>query len=255
MARIRSVHPDLFTDENFVELSPAAQVLLIGLGTLADDQGVFQWKPAGIRLKIFPGSLHDVQELLSDLREHGWIKQFTSGDGRAFGAIRGFCSHQKPKRPNAKFPLPIDLYDFVKLHENSTLASECSEHVGNQYGTCSPGEERRGEERRGEEDLVTNVTCASDDAQKLKPEHLMQEWNEHVSAHTALPKVRDLTPARRDLCRHRIAQYPLEDFVTVFGKIRASPFLRGDLKWKGATFDWALKRQNFQKILEGNYDD
>ena len=36
MSRIRSVHPELFTDEEFVELSMPARVLLIGLGTLAE---------------------------------------------------------------------------------------------------------------------------------------------------------------------------------------------------------------------------
>ncbi len=41
MARIRSIHPGLFTDEAFMALSLLARVVLPGLWTECDDQGVF----------------------------------------------------------------------------------------------------------------------------------------------------------------------------------------------------------------------
>lgn len=69
-----------------------------------------------------------------------------------------------------------------------------------------------------------------------------------------LPVPRDLTPERRQLLRFRIAQYPLEDFQTVFAKCRDSPFLRGDKGRTPLKFDWLFKKANFQKVLEGNYD-
>lgn len=93
--------------------------------------------------------------------------------------------------------------------------------------------------------------CASGDA--LKPEHIFEEWN-NLAERIAKPKARDLTPERRQLIRARIAQYDIDDFVNVFGRIERSEFLRGDKGWRGCTFDWVLKKQNFQKILEGNYD-
>lgn len=68
---------------------------------------------------------------------------------------------------------------------------------------------------------------------------------------------RDLTPERRQLLKSRKAQYPLEDFLTVFAKCRDSPFLRGDRGDRGTPlkFDWLFKKGNFQKVLEGNFDD
>ena len=39
MARIRTVKPDIWTDEKFVELSPLARLLFIGLWNFADDEG------------------------------------------------------------------------------------------------------------------------------------------------------------------------------------------------------------------------
>jgi hypothetical protein len=103
------------------------------------------------------------------------------------------------------------------------------------------------------EELEAKASCASGDA--LKPPHVMDEWNKVALRIWGRRVVRDLTPARRQLCQARIAQYAIEDFVAVFGKVEASPFLRGERKWAGATFDWTMKRANFQKILEGNYDE
>lgn len=100
--------------------------------------------------------------------------------------------------------------------------------------------------------LEPKGSCASGDA--LKPEHIVEKWNE-IAPTLGKPKVRNLTPERRQLLKARIAQYPLDDFVAVFGKIGRSPFLRGDGGWRGCTFDWVFKKGNFQKILEGNYDD
>lgn len=102
--------------------------------------------------------------------------------------------------------------------------------------------------------LEPKGSCASSDAPVLKPEHIFERWNE-TAASLGKPKVRDLTPERRQLLKARIAQYALDDFLTVFGKIERSRFLRGDTGWRGCTFDWVFKKANFQKILEGNYDD
>lgn len=104
-----------------------------------------------------------------------------------------------------------------------------------------------------EEEIEPKGSCASDDAPALKPEHVVEEWNK-LAPKLGKPKVRDLTPERRQLLRHRIAQYSLDDFIAVLGKIERSAFLRGDAGWSGCTFDWVFKKANFQKILEGNYD-
>jgi hypothetical protein len=101
-------------------------------------------------------------------------------------------------------------------------------------------------------ELEPKGSCASGDA--LKPEHILEHWND-LAGKLGKPKARDLTPERRKLLKARIAQYSIDDFVNVFGKIERSPFLRGDTpNWRGATFDWIFKKANFQKTLEGNYD-
>lgn len=88
----------------------------------------------------------------------------------------------------------------------------------------------------------------------VKPKDVFEEWND-TAKKIGRPTIRDLTPERRKLITDRIRQYSVEDFVTVFNNIERSPFLRGDAGWKGCTFDWVFKKGNFQKILEGNYND
>jgi hypothetical protein len=71
MARIRSVHPGLFTDEAFVQLSPSAQIFWIGLLTESDDHGVFEWKPVTLKMRLLPLCDGSVEPLLQELVDQG----------------------------------------------------------------------------------------------------------------------------------------------------------------------------------------
>src|ERR1700761_2442463 len=116
MARIRSVHPSLFTDEAWVSCSPLARVLYIGLMTDADDQGLFEWKPLQIRMRLLPGDNADVSELLGELAAVNLIASLESG-GKKLGAIRYFRKFQRPKKPNSLFVLPPEWASYVGLGE------------------------------------------------------------------------------------------------------------------------------------------
>jgi hypothetical protein len=110
-----------------------------------------------------------------------------------------------------------------------------------------------------ETDIIHSNECmpetdVSDDDEKLDPKHVVDFWNQ-TAVTLGKPKVRDLTPERRQLLKARMSQYSIDDFVVVFDNIKTSPFLRGDNGWRGCTFDWVFKKANFQKILEGNYND
>lgn len=104
------------------------------------------------------------------------------------------------------------------------------------------------------EELEPKGSCASDDAPALKPEHFVESWNA-LAARLAKPEIRALTPERRVKLKARIRGYTLDDFREVLGNVERSPFLRGDKGWSGCTFDWITKKGNFQKVLEGNYND
>src|SRR5215207_726572 len=119
MARIRSVHPALFTDESFVSLSDSAQIFWVGLWCEADDQGVFEWKPLTLKMRIRPAATYDIEPIMGELEVANCIKPFEF-DGRRFGVIRNFAKHQRPKSPKDVHPLPPELRNYAGFNVDGT---------------------------------------------------------------------------------------------------------------------------------------
>jgi hypothetical protein len=119
VARIRSVHPGLFTDEAFVTCSAFARLLVIGLWTEADDQGVFEWKPVMIKMRLFPADNIDAAALLAELCVANLIARFQCA-GKEYGAVRNFRRFQRPKKPNSIHPLPDEFRTYVALSGDSS---------------------------------------------------------------------------------------------------------------------------------------
>ena len=114
MARIRSVHPSLFTDEAWVSCSPLARIFYIGLWTDADDQGLFEWKPLQLKMRLLPGDGADAAVLLAELEAVDLIQAYET-DGKRFGAIKDFRKFQRPQKPNAIHPITEKIGEYVGL--------------------------------------------------------------------------------------------------------------------------------------------
>lgn len=54
MARIRSIKPSIWTDERFVQLSPTARLLVLGMISHADDDGRLLASPQRLGGIVFP---------------------------------------------------------------------------------------------------------------------------------------------------------------------------------------------------------
>jgi hypothetical protein len=145
-----------------------------------------------------------------------------------------------------------DIENGIKPLINSGFFLDASTMLAPCLQAATPEREAEGE---GEKEVHSNECMSETDvSDTFDPKDVVEVWNE-VAVKLGKPKVRDLTPERRALLKARMAQYKLEDFVAVFNSIERSPFLRGDNGWRGCTFDWVFKKANFQKILEGNYND
>lgn len=131
MARIRSIHPGLFTDEAFVSLSSDAQVFLMGIWTECDDQGVFEWKPVTLRMRLRPTKDGSVDSLLSELETANCIRSYELS-GRKYGAVRNFRKYQRPKRPNAIHLMTDEIRTYV------ALSASCSEQEHDEDGVIPP---------------------------------------------------------------------------------------------------------------------
>lgn len=176
MARIRSIHPGIFTDEAFMQASPHARLLVIGLWCEAWDDGVFEWKPLTLKARIFPVDTVEVTALLDELSGLDFLRRFETG-GKAYGVIRNFQRFQRPKKPNSSGVLPAGLAGFAGAGAGGTgtapegpeqgagteparvEAGVSSEPVRNQFGTggekCSQMEDGGWRGREEESRVVT----------------------------------------------------------------------------------------------------
>lgn len=132
MSRIRSIHPGLWTDEEFVGLSAYARLLFMGLWNECDDKGVFEWKPLTIKMRLLPADNIDVAALLEEITTAGSIRQYEV-DGKPYGAVRNFCKFQRPKKPNDIHPTTAEIRAFCGT--SGEPVSDGSAPVGNQFGT------------------------------------------------------------------------------------------------------------------------
>ena len=103
MARMRYIKPQFFLNEDLGTIPKLARYLYIGLWCLSDDRGVFEWKPARIRIQIFPYdtdvSTENINDWLNSLIKLGDIVQFTE-KGNDYGYLVNFRKHQLIKNPS-----------------------------------------------------------------------------------------------------------------------------------------------------------
>lgn len=134
MARIRSVHPGLWTDEAFVCASPLARLLFIGIWNECDDMGSFEWSPLKLKMRILPADNADVNELLAELEANDCVRRYQVG-GKTYGAVRNFSRFQRPKKPNSVYPQTSEVRNYTGTDQPSH--DDGSEPVPHQSHTAS----------------------------------------------------------------------------------------------------------------------
>jgi hypothetical protein len=110
MSRIRTVKPELFTDDTLALASIPARYLFVGLFTEADDEGRLLASSKKIAGSLFPhnpriGSVR-VSKWLKELETVGAVVRYRSGDGEYLW-IRTFKKHQRISHPTpSRLPAP-----------------------------------------------------------------------------------------------------------------------------------------------------
>lgn len=92
------VKPAFFQDERLYDLEVQTglpiRVIFIGLWCVSDREGRFDWNPRRLKVQILPHDESiDFGAALAALKEGGFILDYEV-DGRRFGYIPGFLSHQ-----------------------------------------------------------------------------------------------------------------------------------------------------------------
>jgi hypothetical protein len=105
MARTRLIKPSFFLDEAVAELPDTAQLLFIGLWTIADRNGRLRDAYKSIRAQIFPYREVNVSDLLDLIASANLIDRYKVGNERII-QIRSFAKHQHCHVNEPKGTLP-----------------------------------------------------------------------------------------------------------------------------------------------------
>ena len=93
-----------------------------------------------------------------------------------------------------------------------------------------------------------------DPVPSFTPDDLWRMWN-RAAQEMGLPKVREMTDARRKRALTMIRKYGREGFVEAISAIERSTFLRGQTEQQfKADLDFLLQQKSFTRLIEGFYD-
>ena len=97
MARARNIKPSFFTNDELSELEPLARILFIGMWTIADFKGCFEYKPKRLKVQILPYDDCNIEQLVSALDKSGFISIY-SVQGQCYIKVINFSKHQNPHK-------------------------------------------------------------------------------------------------------------------------------------------------------------
>lgn len=134
--KIRSLHPQFFSDRELAAMSLRARLLYQGLWVYADDHGRGEWLPKHIEGAIFPFEEMDFQAVWDELEAADKVVIYEA-DGRPYFYLPNFSKWQKPKYVrDSKIPAPPNSGPTPPDAEPSdTKAWEASTQVGTESGT------------------------------------------------------------------------------------------------------------------------
>lgn len=118
MARIRTIKPELWTDEKIGKLKREERLLFVASFNIADDQGVFKASLAYIKGQLF---VYDDDLRLETIK--GWLESLVTArmiipftyQNEGYYLIRTFKEHQVINRPS-KSKFPPGFLDSLNTH-------------------------------------------------------------------------------------------------------------------------------------------
>jgi hypothetical protein len=99
---------------------------------------------------------------------------------------------------------------------------------------------------------------AKADARRIELKSFGEAWND-IAADHRLPEIDSIDPGstreRQALATLKWLRDHDSEPQAFFAKIRAGPYLLGEVNGFRASFDWVCKAANRQKIMDGNYEN
>lgn len=110
--RCRNIKYAFFVHDVLPKCEPLARLLFIGLWCMADRAGRLEERIHKIRLQLMPCDECDIESLLGQLEQHGFIIRYVA-DGLKCIQVVNFLKHQHPhfKEPPSRFAPPPGYVD------------------------------------------------------------------------------------------------------------------------------------------------
>jgi hypothetical protein len=174
MSRLRTIKPGFFLDEELAECQPLGRLLFAGLWTIADREGRLEDRPKRIKVEVLPYDDCDVDALLWELAERGFVVRYEVRGAR-FITIPTWGKHQSPhiKEQASTIPAPdspdASTVQAQLLPPSSCLVSCLGSCLGSgvleESGTeehCSPLVESTDDSTTVDEPLVGDLVSEND---------------------------------------------------------------------------------------------
>jgi hypothetical protein len=126
MARLRTIKPEMYTNDDLARCSLAARYLFPGLWCYADRRGILEDRPLRLKANLYPFDDVDVNGLLQELHDAGFIRRYTAQGVRCIVIIK-FTKHQNPhihEKPNDLPEPPASTEESMQAsdeHSTSTV--------------------------------------------------------------------------------------------------------------------------------------
>ena len=158
----------------------------------------------------------------------------------------------------------FDKYQTISISESETLTENQSENqsINEQEYNKEINEELN---KNNEEDTGAIAPSSGADApdQSLTSQDkvdfvgIINFFNRTMKeAGSAIPRCKSCEGKRKEFVRARVKEHGMDAVYEMITKASVSNFLNGrTAKPFFATFDWLFRPSNFQKVLEGNYDN
>lgn len=236
MAERRMFAKTIIDSDAFIDMPVTARLLYYDLGMRADDDG-FVNAPKKI-MRMVGASEDDMRILIA----RKFIIPFESG----VVVIKHWRINNYLRSDRYKETTYKDEKKELTILENGAY------RMSGIPGGIPQTEERYTQNSIGKDSIDKSILIDSKESIcSTEVQQVVDAWNE-----LGINPIRDVKPntTRYSLLRARIKQYNLDDILTAISNIRESAFLMGQNK-NGWTikFDWFIKPNNFQKVLEGNY--
>jgi len=156
MARIRTIKPSFFKNEDLVELDFGVRLLFISLWTLADRDGRLEDRPKRIKMEMFPADNFDVDSGLNDLARFNFLVRYEI-DGKKYIQINNFTKHQNPHHMEVKSEIPPPFGNIDDEQNDDGSSTNCEQPDNKQ---CTTDEQNDDGSSKGAKSS-TNPACYS----------------------------------------------------------------------------------------------